>query len=333
MDTLEAVAARARLTLASGENPYQQPAFVVADESDDPLALHRFHITNAETLCFTNAADIDAVLRTLCLAAEAFRACRGAVPFITVAAKHGNACGLGVDWSSPEASIRRALLGSPVAVWGGECITNAPIDSALARPLLEVDGRAWMLDVIAAPAFDAAALALLGQRKRRKLLANPALGTPHLPRSAVHARQVRGGWLLEPEADFVLTPEQFSGPVTDAHIIAWSVAFSSFHGGNEIALARDDSLVGVGGGPATVEAARVAVTRARDSGHDPQGSAFAADAFFPFTDGPEILWRAGCAAGLAPAGGMREAVVRSYFEDHGIDMLWLPSDIRGFCRH
>ena len=104
-------------------------------------------------------------------------------------------------------------------------------------------------------------------------------------------------------------------------------------GGNEVALVKDLQLIGLGGGPATTIAADTALKRAQEGGHDTRSSIFAADAFFPFTDAPEILAKAGCKWGLVPKGGIREEEVRDYFKDQGIKVYYLPEQFRGFCRH
>ncbi len=107
--------------LAHGENPYQEPAslFAACPGNDDPLALHRFERISGETPCFTNMADLDSVVATLCRLAGAYRRLGGGLPHIAVAAKHGNACGLSADRTDPLEAIEGALWGDPAAVWGG----------------------------------------------------------------------------------------------------------------------------------------------------------------------------------------------------------------------
>jgi AICAR transformylase/IMP cyclohydrolase PurH len=91
--------------------------------------------------------------------------------------------------------------------------------------------------------------------------------------------------------------------------------------------------LGAGGGPSTGEAIEVAITRARSCGHDLTGGAFAANAFFPFTDAPEILTAASLRVGLVPAGGSAEPTVRAFFAKRGVGMYYLPEQYRGFCPH
>lgn len=332
--------------LAEGENPYQQPAFAYRDDTADPLALARFRLLGSQPPCFTNAADADAILHHLCLLAAAFQANTGSVPWLCIAAKHGNACGVGVSRESPGAAIERALAGNPRAIWGGEVIVNFPIDGALAATLFasaareaSLGSRHWMLDLIAAPDFSPAAIELLGQRPSRKLLVNPALSQPRLPPGGTLLRAVRGGALGQPRPDYVLDlaacagDRRFDADAVDDLLIAWSAAYSSNHGGNEVAFARAGMLLAVGGGPSTVDAARSAVARCAEQAHVSHGAAFAADAFFPFTDAPQILADAGVRHGAMPAGSRNDAEVSAFFAHAGIACAWIPAEFRGFCRH
>lgn len=330
-----------------GENPYQAPADLFACESSDPLALPAFSQVSGEPPCFTNAADLDSLLHTMCLASEAFRRLRGAVPRICVAGKHGNACGMAASWESAEDAVRGAFTGNPGALWGGEVVVDFPVTGVLAEILLRSEERAarwgspyWMLDVVAAPAFEEDAVAVLGRRERRKLLLNEALADPALPDETWTYRTVRGGFLRQPPPNYVLDLSGaemdgagLSTPEEETAIIAWAVAFSSSHGGNEVSLARDYRLLSAAGGPSTVEAVHTAIERARSSDHEVADSVFAADAFFPFEDGPRALVDAGVSAGVVPGGGKRQEIVRALFRGHGVTVCYLPVEYRGFARH
>lgn len=345
--SVDGIVGKREFMLANGENPYQQPATLFKSDDLDELALPKFRVLSPDPPCFTNLADLDAILQCLCLCSEAFRLKFDKVPWITVTAKHGNPCGLAFHWESPAVSLHAALFGNPSAIWGGECIVNFPVDRGLANILFQSAERDqllgspyWMLDVIAAPDIDRESAEILGKRRVRRLLENPALSHPTLSDYPWQYRNVRGGFLRQPPHHYVL---DFAGLVGAAQsvddtlvaslIVAWSVSFSSFHGGNEIALAKDNRLIGVGGGPSTVDAARVAVMRARENHGLTEGSVFAADAFFPFTDAPAVLREAGCVGGIVPLGGDNFDLVRSFFAESGMTALYLPSEIRGFCRH
>ncbi|MBF0624374.1 MAG: hypothetical protein HQL82_06160 [Magnetococcales bacterium] len=348
-DRFETLQGQFHALLLNGENPYQVPAAHFRGETDDPLALHRFERVSGEDPCFTNLADADCILHTMSLLAEGFRRNFGRVPHLAVAAKHGNPCGAAFHWDDPGTVLEQTLFGNPRAVWGGEMITNFPIVGALGMALARSARRevllgqaGWMLDLVMAPGFDGAAVEALGRRERRKLLANPALEHPGLSGAALFAhRMVRGGFLRQPPPHYVLDLAETDGAgampddplVRGGLILAWAVAFSSSHGGNEVALVAADHLAGVGGGPSTVEAVATAIDRSRANGHDLRGAVFGADAFFPFEDAPRLLIESGCAWGVVPGGGVRFAEVRQCFADRGVGVGYLPEWCRGFCRH
>ncbi|MEL7643120.1 MAG: hypothetical protein AAGU25_03320 [bacterium] len=332
--------------LMNGENPYQT-ADLFDLHSEDPLAIPRFENLSETVICQVNLSDIDNLLVTLCLLADGFKARYGNAPYITVASKHGNVCGSGFSWDSKLASIEKALFGNPLAVWGGELMVNFPVDDVLAEVLIKhphrtelVGSAAWMLDVVAAPAFSPGALQHLRQRAFRKILLNPALAQPEPELSGYSYRMVRGGFIRQSPPWRGLLVEDFdpdSRDITDGQfgdlLTAWAAVYSSFHGGNEVALAKDGMLLGVGGGPSTVQAGHVAVERACQAGHDLAGSTFCADAFFPFTDAPEILVKAGAGLGMVPSGGKNETQVMEFFASHNVKVVTLPEEFRGFCRH
>ena len=330
-----------RLDLENGENPYQTPAYQIS-QSDDLMDLGRFENLSQTKPCFTNVADLDCNINLMIALAKSFALNFGRVPAIAIAAKHGNACGVGISWSDPQAALDGALWGEPQGIWGGEVIVNFPVSEQLADQLIRSKKREetfgnerWMLDIIAAPAYEGDAREMLLQRKFCKLYVNADLVNPERADIHPHQRAVRGGYLMQPAHDYCLElPKgKFSDEDSVDMIVSWGVAFWSFHGGNEVALAKDGRLISVGGGPSTVTAVKTAIDRAQESGHDTQGSLFAADAFFPFTDAPERLVAAGCKGGSVPAGGLRFKDVETYFVEHDVECYYLAEDIRGFCRH
>jgi len=332
--------------LLEGENPYQQPADFLSLAIDDQLALPAFQQRSDNLPCFTNLADFDSILQTMCLLAAGFRRCYRKTPYIVIGAKHGNPVGLAVSWKSPAEAIRKTLLTDPQAIFGGEVIVNFALTAELAELLVasgerrKICGSAlWCLDVLAAPAIGDAALAILQQRKRLKIFVNKALTRPCPNPAEYVTRMVRGGLLRQPPADYVLdlnkyvAGKQLSAAATDSLLIAWAVAWSSSLGGNEVALAKDRMLLAAGGGPSTVEACRTALRRAQALGGKLKGAVFAADAFFPFTDGPQELAGAGCRYGVVPGGGKNFALVEQYFRKKHVKVFFLPEEYRGFCRH
>lgn len=313
--------------------------------------MHRYVVVSGEP-SYISIADGDQIQEVLCLLATAFRAWKGAVPHIVVAGKHGNPCGLGIDWHDPQIATLKALRGDVIAVMGGEVITNFEITDELARTLHEadeeVDGRRfWGLDIIFAPHFSKGAVELLGKKEKRRLMQNPALTQPILPTYEFVERPVRGGILTQRRSQFVLSPENYqfttSSVFTDQEftdiLIAWAACWRA--SSNTVALAKDGMLIGLGCGQQDrIACVELCLRRAQRAGHDVRGSFFASDAFFPYAtsktsvkEGPELLVEAGCCGGVVPADGKNLDDVRNYFHTNDLFVIFVHKDNRGFSKH
>jgi phosphoribosylaminoimidazolecarboxamide formyltransferase/IMP cyclohydrolase len=92
---------------------------------------------------------------------------------------------------------------------------------------------------------------------------------------------------------------------------------------NAIVLAKDGATIGIGAGQMSrVDAAFLAVHKARSAGHDTAGSALGSDAFFPFRDGVDQAAEAGVRSIVQPGGSVRDAEVIAAADEHGITMIF-----------
>ena len=289
--------------LAYAENKCQNPAHHFAVDDDDPLALHKFKV-DAGDPSYTALADANGILEIMCTLAESFRRFDPhIVPFIAIAGKHGNPCGAAIDWSDPKEAIEKALLGDKVAVLGGEVITNFPITDELGQVLyapashIDIGRPKWGLDLVVAPEFSDTTIKLLGQKEKRRLLSNPNLNSPKLPKTEWIWKPVRGGFLRQRQYPFILTPdsvkEWIGAPLTNDDfatlLIAWAICWKA--SSNTVALANDNMLIGLGCGQQDrIACVRLCLERANRAGHDTHGSFFASDGFFPFarSQAPDI---------------------------------------------
>jgi len=91
---------------------------------------------------------------------------------------------------------------------------------------------------------------------------------------------------------------------------------------NAILLARDEMALGIGAGQMSrVDAAFLAVHKARQQGHETRGAVMASDAFFPFPDGLQDAGAAGISAVIQPGGSVRDKDVIAAAEEHGMTMV------------
>jgi phosphoribosylaminoimidazolecarboxamide formyltransferase/IMP cyclohydrolase len=89
---------------------------------------------------------------------------------------------------------------------------------------------------------------------------------------------------------------------------------------NAIVLAKDSATVGIGMGQVNrVDSCRLAVERAGDRA---AGSVAASDAFFPFSDGPQVLIDAGVKVIVQPGGSVRDDETIELARERGVTMFF-----------
>ncbi len=213
--------------------------------------------------------------------------------------------------------------------------------AALAAASLYSQG---LLDTVAAASFTEDAIDLLARKQGKcRLLANPALKA--LDRNSLDTaprqRQVRGGMMQQPNYTFMLNLEapgvQRFGALSAAHardlLLAWAIGSTSHS--NTITLVRDGQLLGNGVGQQDrVGGCSLAVSRAREAGHETTGSVAYSDSFFSFPDAPQVLIDDGVRAIFCTTGSVRDELVRQRMLDAGIAVVQMPDrDARGFFGH
>lgn len=295
--------------LSYGENPHQRGAYYSEAGARRHL-LSRVDQLGGKELSFNNLNDLDAARAIV----EEF-----AVPTCAII-KHANPCGVAVGGSVEEA-YTSALASDPVSAFGGVVVVNRAIDVAVAQLISE-----QFVEVIMAPAFSGEALELLGQRAGLRILANEERRR-QVPGER-DFRRVLGGMLvqdMDSEIDERDGMEVAAGGMPDEAqwgdlLFAWRVA--KHVASNAIVLVKDLATIGVGGGQMSrVDAVRIAIDKAREHGHDLDGSVLASDAFFPFADGPAVALEAGIAAIIQPGGSKRDAEVIETVEQAGATMV------------
>jgi len=236
--------------------------------------------------------------------------------------KHANPCGVGLDEGMAEAFLK-ARATDPVSAFGGVIAANRPVDKAFAEAVAE-----QFAEVVIAPGYDEGALEVLKRKKNLRVLEAEAAAGDDLT-----LRSIDGGYLIqssdagwEGEAREVVTQR---APLPDELVaaeLAWRVV--KHVGSNAIVVGREDRILGIGAGQMSrVDAARIAVAKGTELGHDLSGSVAASDAFFPFPDGVEALADAGVRAVIQPGGSIRDGEVVEACNRLGLAMVFTR------CRH
>jgi phosphoribosylaminoimidazolecarboxamide formyltransferase/IMP cyclohydrolase len=276
------------ISLRYGENPHQWGVLARAEPARG-LAAARQH--QGKELSYNNLGDATGAWRLV-----------WDLPGAGVAViKHANPCGVALDDDMADA-FRKARATDPVSAFGGVIAANRPVNRAFAEAVTE-----QFAEVVIAPGYDAEALEVFAKKKNLRVLeAGPAEAHEDV------VKAVDGGFLLqqadagwegeEREVATARTPDEAENRAME---LAWRVV--KHVGSNAIVVGAEDRILGIGAGQMSrVDAAKIAVSKAVEQGHDLNGSVAASDAFFPFPDGVEALNEAGIAAVIQPGGSIRD---------------------------
>ena len=286
--------------LRYGENPHQLGAFY-ADAAKEPgvATLRQLH---GIPLSYINILDADAALE---LVREFTQPAAGVI-------KHATPCGCAIAETLATA-FDLAYAGDPVAAFGGIVALNRPVEMATAEMI--VAGKRY-LDIIIAPSYAPAALALLKERwKNCRILETGALPGQQERQPSLHYRSVTGGMLVQQRDMLGFERKAFkvasNREPTEAE---WRdlefVWLATKHvKSNAIALAKGGQLLAAGAGQMKRNtSARLAIELAKECGHSEKlaGCAAGSDAYFPFADGAELLIAAGVSAIIQPGGSKKD---------------------------
>ncbi len=303
--------------LRYGENPHQ-PAAPYRHAGYTGPTVVGVEPLHGKALSYNNLADASAALELALDLAQA----SGSVGATVI--KHANPCGAATASSANDA-IDAALLGDPIAAFGGIVACSHAIDLAAAERL---SAKGLFLEVIVAPAFEPDALDRLRERwTNTRLLAVGKATRPE--RSGLMVRTLPGGALAQRIDAVRPDPDSWTlaaGPEPDAatkSAAASMVCITRALTSNAVAVGRTIdgglALAGAGAGQMDrVTSCRLAVEKAEAHA---SGGIAASDGFFPFADGPQILIDAGIRTIVQPGGSKRDGETIELCESRGVTLL------------
>jgi len=343
------------LECAYGENGYQTPTslYRTHKRAEDPLAITNWQLVAGSPLSYNNICDLDRMLQTMTHVGAGFEKNFNKVPDIAIGAKHGNACGAGVEGGELEA-VDKMLVGDLRAIFGGSVMLNFNVNEKVAEELIHKfspEGVRRLLDIVAAPSFTDEAVEILSRKKGKcRLLANPAIlkaGMSSLD-TANRFRYVRGGFMEQPNYTFLPEPartvlgETLLRTVLAGIILAWAIGSTS--NSNTITIVKDGRLYGNGVGQQDrVGAAKLAIFRADDAAKfadstiekaDLSNAVAYSDSFFPFPDAPEVLINRGIKTIFSTSGSVNDQKIIDLCKERGVNLIMIPDkEARGFYQH
>ena len=298
--------------LKYGENPHQGAAFY-RFAGAAPIGLAGMKQLHGPELGYNNLLDFSAALGLLLEFDEP----------AAVVIKHTNPCGTAIG-DSVGAALARAKASDPVSIYGGIVGVNRVLDMAVVRELAGI-----FVEILFAPGFHRDALEELERTKKKCRVFELPCDRRTYPAGLPEYRSVLGGLLVQASDDIDLDPGALKVVTRRAPTelerralrFAWRVGKHAKS--NAIVLTSPDQVVGVGAGQMNrVDAARLAVMRAREVGLATEGSVCASDAFFPFRDGLDVVAKAGATAVIQPGGSVRDDDVIAAADEHGMAMVF-----------
>ncbi len=292
-----------------GENPHQKGALY---EFDNHLS-NKF-ITLKGEASFNNMGDISGASKI----ASAF----GNDNAVCIV-KHGNPCGFAIKDTLIE-SYTEALRCDPISAFGGVVAVNGVVDLELAVKMNEI-----FLEVVFAADFTLEAEAELNKKKRIKLF-KQGTSKIELANDAFNFKIVDGGFVYQ-DSDKVEDDEVKNSELKSSRCatiqeqkdmeIAYKVA--SLTKSNCVVYVKNSAMVAVGMGMTSrVDAAKAALTKAKDMDIDVSGSVLASEAFFPFRDSIDAAQEAGVKCVIEPGGSIRDEEIIEAANEFGMALYF-----------
>ncbi len=308
-----------RQELRYGENPHQEAALYATAEP----GIRDLEQLSGKELSFNNLLDLDAGLLAVAPWSSSGTG-RAACAII----KHTTPCGIALG-GSPREAYERALATDRTSAFGSVIAFNVQVDRAAAEAMREL-----FVEVVVAPAFADDAVTVFREKKNLRVVRLPAGEA-----AGWDWKRIRGGLLTQQRSRIEQVMDETRWKVVTKRPpnafewrdlrFAWAAVGAVKS--NAILVARDEAAIGIGAGQTSrVDASFLAIHKARQQGHDPNGAALASDAFFPFADGVEEAARAGVRAIIQPGGSVKDAEVTAAADQAGLAMVF--TGIRQF-RH
>jgi phosphoribosylaminoimidazolecarboxamide formyltransferase/IMP cyclohydrolase len=289
--------------LRYGENPHQSAALYCLPGKGGMANSKQLH---GKSMSFNNFLDSDA----------AFRAVQDHRGIAVAIIKHTNPCGIAVA-DNVLTAYEKALECDRVSAFGGVVASNSTVTWQMANAMKQV-----FTEVVIAPGFEEDAFQIFQESANLRVIQIDN----HI-KDSEEFRAISGGFLLQEIDRYQARGDDWQNwslvagePVSDLMMQDLEFAWRSVRSvrSNAILIAKDLRSVGIGMGQVNrVNSARLAVCAA---GKLATGAVAASDAFFPFSDGLQILIDAGVKAVVQPGGSKRDAEVIATACTQGISM-------------
>jgi phosphoribosylaminoimidazolecarboxamide formyltransferase/IMP cyclohydrolase len=294
--------------LRYGENPHQESSIYVSDYDDEQLVFNQIH---GKELSYNNYNDIFASLEIL----HSLKKNSG-----TVIIKHANPCGVSEN-KIPLISFKNAYTSDPISAFGGVIACNYKIDRKIAT---EINKN--FLEVILAKRFDKDALRILKSKKNLRII---DISNFELKKN-ISIKSYDRSFLIQTKDNIVIDKKKLrcvtklKPSKNELAEIQFAFNICKHVKSNSIVLCNNFSTIGIGAGqPSRLDSCKIAVQKAKQfQSSKIKNSIAASDAFFPFTDGINVLIKAGVKTIIQPGGSIRDQEIINSANKAKIKMLF-----------
>ena len=292
------------IELKYGENPYQKSKLIKNNDKN----FFDYQI-QGKKIGYNNILDIDSGLDFLNEFNE---------PSVVII-KHNNACGVASSKNIKDAFIK-AVQSDSKSAFGGVVLFNKKITHELSEIVIKK-----FFEVIVAPGFDKKTIAVFKRKKNLIIINSKNIAN----KDKVSTRSVRGGYLFQENDREVINNKIFSIVSKNKKIskkeqddIKFAFKIVKHMKSNAIVLVKNKQTIGIGAGQMNrFDATRIAIMKYKDS-FKHKNYICASDAFFPFIDSLEILFKNNCSCIIQPGGSINDKKIINFANKKNLKLLF-----------
>ena len=310
------LSAKLKYQLKYGENPHQKGA-VYSSDKNIKGALNA-KILQGDSLSYNNLNDADTAFNLVHEFSE---------PTVAII-KHANPCGVSSD-NSIKTAWKNALNCDPISAFGGIISLNRKVTSEVAKSLIKIYS-----EIIIAPEFSVSAIKILKQKPKLKILETGYKNYDEKNNYSV--KSINGGFLIQDKDTYSLIKNELKTVTNESpsdenlQDMLFAAKVIKYVKSNAIVFAKNKITIGIGAGQMSrIDSAYLASKKAKDVGnYDLTGSVVASDAFLPFPDTLEHIYKVGAVALIQPGGSKKDPEIIDLANNLKIAMVF--SSIRSF---
>ncbi len=275
-----------KLNLRYGENPHQK-SYLIQNKGIDLMK----QVIQGKKLSYNNILDIDSAYNCISEFKE---------PTCAIF-KHNNPCGVSSN-KNLNVAYNQAKNSDLISSFGGIIVFNKKVDESLAKVI-----STNFYEIVMAPDFTLKAKNIFKTKKLILLMTKKFNKKKNLD-----LRLVNQGYLFQSKNSIIVNRKNIklvsnkkaSKKELDDLIFAFKV--SKHVKSNAIVLAKNKTTLGIGAGQMSrIDATKLALKKII-SNNKQKGYVAASDAFFPFIDNINILYKNNCKAIIQPSGSIND---------------------------